>query len=137
MLVGFKNRTKELTDEEKRIANHILSFFKLMPKFRTNRQVREELKRVYNIKVRPERYRKMLHYIRVDLTTSEEFIIASNQGYKFTVDLEEMEKYQKSMDGRINSQLEIYNEVTRRIRWKRHRQKTGASSVYHSIYNPS
>ena len=110
MINGFEEITKELSKEEVRIANHLFQTFRGNSKYRTSKLILSELKRAFGIKLDPARLRKIIHFMRTELGRYG-FIIASSKGYKFTTDIEEMKEYKISLDQRINSQLEIWNEL--------------------------
>jgi len=117
MIKGFEKRTRPLNKEEMRVANHLFMLFKLTPKFRKNNIIRSELKRVFNIRVTAARLRAIIHYMRCELCGSHGYVIATKKGYKYSNDLKELRDYEEAINARINSQLEIYNELVRRIRW--------------------
>jgi len=102
----------ELTYLEIKVANHLMLVFKNNQKYRTGRLIRSELKRVFGISVNGIRLRKIIHYIRINLC-DKGFVIAGNNGYKFTMDKAEMVAYNKSLDDRIRSQMQIWNKSYR------------------------
>lgn len=115
MITGFEKRTQELSNEEKRIANHLFSVFTGFAKFRTSGLIIKELERVFGIELKPVRLRKIIHYMRTDLCR-DGFIIATSKGYKYSNDSKELNEYKTSLDQRINSQLEIWNGLAKIIR---------------------
>lgn len=115
MVKNFKKQTHELTKEEKKIAKHIFVTLNLSRKLTTNKQMRDNIERVFNKKVAPDRIRKVIHFIRTDIC-DQHFVIATNRGYKLTYNIKEIDDYMASMNQRINSQLEIWNELARLVR---------------------
>lgn len=115
MIKGFEKITQELNKEEVRIANHLFQVFWSNPKYRTSKLIISELKRVFGINLSQPRLRKIIHFIRMEMGRYG-FIIATRSGYKYTEDIQELEDYKISLDQRINSQLEIWNELARIIR---------------------
>lgn len=115
MIKGHEKRTQELNDQEIQIAEHLMIVFKMRNKYRPSGMIISELKRVFGIKIAPARLRKVIHYMRTDLCT-DGYIVASGKGYLYTDNLGKLKDYKQSLDERINSQLEIWNELSRTMK---------------------
>jgi len=114
MIKGFEEYTSPLNEEQKRVAYHLFNVFKHHRKFRTNKFIREELRKVFGVKVSDIELRTMMHYIRCELCT-DGFVMATSKGYKYTDDLQDMIDYKISLDGRIKSQMQVWSRLYRII----------------------
>lgn len=122
MIKGWESYTYNLSDEEySSLGEIVLSILKNNEKIIfTNSIIREIIYTKYNLKVADSKIRAVLNLLRKDA----EPIAASEKGYWYTEDIDELEAYLESSKQRINSQIEKDDGMRRAIiRIKKKRMK--------------
>lgn len=104
MLPGFDDITQELTEHEKIVLLPIFlrGFAKKYGKANavTNKQIIQSIKAKKNITISDARVRKIINYIRTHNKIPG--LIATSNGYYVTHNVQEIQKYVKSLQGREN-----------------------------------
>jgi predicted GTPase len=109
MINGFNERTKKLTDFENRIIKIMVPKLKMnigKKKAVTNREITSQLK-ILGYKVSAVRLRKVIHHIRINKLVTN--LVSTSDGYYRAENQEDVEKYVKSLQQRINSIAEVKN----------------------------
>lgn len=105
MITNFEELTEELTEQElNRIVPALIRGLRTKigkENTITNKQMKEGLEEICNIKTTEPRIRKMIQYIRI--SGSIERLIATSKGYYISNDVQELKDYLESLMQRADS----------------------------------
>lgn len=102
MLTNFEHLTQELNEDEHRMVDVIIARFKKLPGKQhvvTNTQIMQKLNEAYNLNLKEPRIRKLIQFIRMNNLLPG--LVGTSQGYFYTNDVEEIQKWVDSMQERI------------------------------------
>ena len=118
-VLNFEEITHELNyEEEFKIVPIIVNRFKSnqgKEKIVTNKKMIEGIQKDCGFKTTEPRIRKMIQYIRDKNLLNDLEILATSKGYYSTDDNDEILKWIKSMNNRINAMIETKDSVELRL----------------------
>lgn len=101
MIPGYSKQTEDLTDKEKRIARIVYGYIVHSPRWISNAEIRDRLRREKMIKSSGPRIRKMINWMHLNGHLAN--LATSEKGYKIAQTKQELLDCKSALSSRIGA----------------------------------
>jgi hypothetical protein len=112
MITGFENITFKLTEEELRLAKNMaigLANRVGVEQAITSKKMIKAYGETYGLILSDARIRKIINYLRLNKIVPR--LVASSKGYYVATSLKDLERYKKSLIGRVSVEMALIQNV--------------------------